>query len=151
MIALLLLGCAAGTGTLQVDVLLSSTHAGPALEGARADVAAVSLHDAQRDWRDGWVDAAPEPELVFGEEPVTLAQLTLPTGRYDHVSVELDDVVLPWICGDEPTVAVALEPIAAPFRLRRDDTLRLEVTLLALADLADPKDLTLFAIDTQVE
>jgi hypothetical protein len=136
---------------VQVDVLLSSSHAGRALEGARANVEQVSVHDATSDWRDGWVEASAEPELLFGEEPVTLAQLTLPTGRYDHVSIELDGVVVPWVCGDEPTVAVALEPIAAPFRLRRDDTLRLEVMLLALADLADPKDLTLFAIDTQVE
>jgi hypothetical protein len=151
VIALLLLGCAAGTGTVQVDVLLSSSHSGRALEGASATVGLVSVHDANSEWRDGWVDATAEPALLFGEEAVTLAQLTLPTGRYDHVSIELDEVVLPWVCGDEPTVAVALEPIAAPFRLRRDDSLRLEVMLLALADLADPKDLTLFAIDTQIE
>ena len=151
MSVLWLLGCVAGSGSVQVDVLLSATHSGGALEGARADVDGVSLRGVEDDWRDGWVEAAPVTELVFGDAPLTLATLTLPTGRYDHVSVELDDVVVPWICGTEPTVALALEPIAAPFRLGRDEAVRIEVTLLALAELADPSRLTLYAIDTLVE
>jgi hypothetical protein len=151
MSLLWLLGCAGGTGSVEVALRLSDAKAGPDLAWARAEVQGLSLRAADAPWGEGWTALAPVEEVVFDGQLALLARERLPAGRYDHVELSLGDVLPPYVCGDEPTVTPVLEPIAAPFRLRDGDALRLEIGLLALADLGDPLRVGLYAVETLVE